>query len=172
VTGNSSDITYREIEIGKSSPIKAAVVATEGLVDSKSINEFILNTIMLQPLENINQSQSNQGNSNQTQNNQQNNSDQKFNSKSNNNQEGSNEQSKKRKIVIIKRTRAQIKINNQTTITNPVTILKHQQMNKITQTPIIFNNHLNSNKTTTSKTARQTHPSNKSLIISKKAYCH
>lgn len=93
VTGNSSDITYREIEIGKSSPIKAAVVATEGLVDSKTINEFILNTIMLQPLENINQSQNNQGNNNQTQNNQQNNSDQKFNSKSNNNQEGSNEQS-------------------------------------------------------------------------------
>ena len=49
VTGNSPDILYREIEIGKRYTIKSTIVTTLGLVDTQLINDFILNSLMTQP---------------------------------------------------------------------------------------------------------------------------
>lgn len=45
--GNSSDIPIREIRIGRKGNIQAAVIFTDGLADSKSINDFIMKSLML-----------------------------------------------------------------------------------------------------------------------------
>lgn len=45
--GNSSDIAIREIRIGQKGNIRAAVFFTDGLADSKSINDFIMKSLML-----------------------------------------------------------------------------------------------------------------------------
>ncbi|MEI4919964.1 spore germination protein, partial [Klebsiella pneumoniae] len=43
--GNSNDIVIREIQIGKG--IDVGIFYTDGLADSKSINNFIMETLML-----------------------------------------------------------------------------------------------------------------------------
>nr|WP_245699650.1 spore germination protein [Paenibacillus glacialis] len=45
--GNSSDIVIREIQIGSERQIKAAIIFTDGLADSKSIQNFIMESLML-----------------------------------------------------------------------------------------------------------------------------
>ncbi|WLD91697.1 spore germination protein [Alkalihalobacillus sp. AL-G] len=45
--GNSDDIIIREIRIGKERKLKAAIFYTEGLIDTPSIQNFILETLML-----------------------------------------------------------------------------------------------------------------------------
>ncbi len=45
--GNSSDIVIREIQIGSERQIKAAIIYTDGLADSKSIQNFIMESLML-----------------------------------------------------------------------------------------------------------------------------
>ncbi|WP_408009914.1 spore germination protein [Pseudalkalibacillus sp. A8] len=45
--GNSDDIIIREISIGKESSIKAGIIYTEGLIDTPSIQNFILESLML-----------------------------------------------------------------------------------------------------------------------------
>nr|WP_149466393.1 spore germination protein [Paenibacillus antarcticus] len=45
--GNSSDIVIREIQIGSQRQIKAAIIFTDGLADSKSIQNFIMESLML-----------------------------------------------------------------------------------------------------------------------------
>ncbi|WP_026045578.1 spore germination protein [Paenisporosarcina sp. TG-14] len=44
--GNSPDLVIREISIGKQVNIPAAVIYTEGLADSKSVNHFIMESLM------------------------------------------------------------------------------------------------------------------------------
>lgn len=44
--GNSSDIVTREIVLGSEHQIKAVICYTDGLVDTKSIQEFIMETLM------------------------------------------------------------------------------------------------------------------------------
>lgn len=44
--GNSSDIVIREIVLGSEHQIKAAICYTDGMVDTKSIQEFIMETLM------------------------------------------------------------------------------------------------------------------------------
>lgn len=45
--GESSDIIIREINIGKEGSIKAAIIYTDGLTDTPSLQNFILETLML-----------------------------------------------------------------------------------------------------------------------------
>lgn len=45
--GESSDIIIREINIGKEESIKAAIIYTDGLTDTPSLQNFILETLML-----------------------------------------------------------------------------------------------------------------------------
>lgn len=45
--GNSSDIITREIRIGKQGNIKAAILYTDGLTDTASLQNFILETLMI-----------------------------------------------------------------------------------------------------------------------------
>ena len=45
--GNSTDIVIREIQIGSQRQIKAAIIFTDGLADSKSIQNFIMESLML-----------------------------------------------------------------------------------------------------------------------------
>ncbi|KON67161.1 spore gernimation protein KA [Peribacillus butanolivorans] len=45
--GNSSDIVIREIQIGKEPNVKACIFYTDGLVDTNSIQNFILESLML-----------------------------------------------------------------------------------------------------------------------------
>ncbi|WP_181444427.1 spore germination protein [Bacillus sp. 03113] len=45
--GNSKDIIIREIRIGKDGQIKAGIVYTDGLTDTKSIQHFILESLMV-----------------------------------------------------------------------------------------------------------------------------
>ncbi|KQL36123.1 spore germination protein [Psychrobacillus sp. FJAT-21963] len=45
--GSSSDIIIREIRIGKEETIKAGIIYTDGLTDSNSLQNFILETLML-----------------------------------------------------------------------------------------------------------------------------
>lgn len=45
--GNSSDIVIREILIGKEGLVKAGIIYTDGLVDTNSIQNFILESLML-----------------------------------------------------------------------------------------------------------------------------
>lgn len=45
--GNSSDLVIREIRIGRDSTVSIAVFYAEGLTDNKSLNEFILEPLML-----------------------------------------------------------------------------------------------------------------------------
>lgn len=45
--GNSSDIVFREIQIGSDRQIKAAIIYTDGLADAKSIQTFIMESLML-----------------------------------------------------------------------------------------------------------------------------
>lgn len=45
--GNSSDIVIREFQIGSERQIKAAIIYTDGLADSKSIQNFIMESLML-----------------------------------------------------------------------------------------------------------------------------
>ncbi|MEH7504774.1 spore germination protein [Neobacillus drentensis] len=45
--GNSSDIVIREILIGKEGPVKAGILYTNGLVDTNSIQNFIMESLML-----------------------------------------------------------------------------------------------------------------------------
>ncbi|MGE7759553.1 spore germination protein [Peribacillus sp. NPDC097895] len=46
--GNSSDIVTREFQAGKNGEIKLGIIYTEGLSDSVSIQDFILDTLMVQ----------------------------------------------------------------------------------------------------------------------------
>ncbi|MCP3740049.1 spore germination protein [Rossellomorea sp. BNER] len=46
-TGNSDDITIRNIKIGENFNTSIAVIYTEGLIDSPSVQNFILETLML-----------------------------------------------------------------------------------------------------------------------------
>lgn len=45
--GNSSDIIIREIRIGKDESIKAAIIYTDGLTDTTSMQQFIMKTLMM-----------------------------------------------------------------------------------------------------------------------------
>jgi spore germination protein KA len=45
-TGNSTDVVIRYLKIGKDEKVDAAIVYIAGIVDSQSINEFILETLM------------------------------------------------------------------------------------------------------------------------------
>ncbi|WP_397538939.1 spore germination protein [Rummeliibacillus pycnus] len=45
--GKSSDIIIREIRIGKEESIKAGIIFTDGLTDTASLQDFILETLML-----------------------------------------------------------------------------------------------------------------------------
>jgi len=45
--GKSSDIIIREIRIGKDDSIKAGIIYTDGLTDTPTLNNFILETLML-----------------------------------------------------------------------------------------------------------------------------
>jgi len=45
--GKSSDIIYREIRIGKEGTIKACLIYTDGLTDTTSLQDFVLETLML-----------------------------------------------------------------------------------------------------------------------------
>ncbi|WP_277584402.1 spore germination protein [Psychrobacillus antarcticus] len=45
--GNSSDIIIREIQIGKGGVLKAGIMYTDGLSDTNSIQDFILESLML-----------------------------------------------------------------------------------------------------------------------------
>ncbi|MCF6094965.1 spore germination protein [Microaerobacter geothermalis] len=45
--GNSSDIITREIQIGKSGKIMAGLIYTDGLADKKSIQDFIMESLMI-----------------------------------------------------------------------------------------------------------------------------
>ncbi|MBE4907335.1 spore germination protein [Bacillus luteolus] len=45
--GHSSDIIFREVEIGKEKQTKIAIIYADGLVDRQFIHEFILNPLML-----------------------------------------------------------------------------------------------------------------------------
>ncbi|MEG0385224.1 MAG: spore germination protein [Solibacillus sp.] len=47
VLGKSSDIVTREIRIGKQGTIKAGIIYTDGLTDSASLQNFILETLMI-----------------------------------------------------------------------------------------------------------------------------
>ncbi|TCZ74012.1 spore germination protein [Paenibacillus albiflavus] len=44
--GNSSDIVFREIQIGTVNQIQAAILYTDGLTDTKSVQDFILDSLM------------------------------------------------------------------------------------------------------------------------------
>jgi len=44
--GNSSDIVIREIQLGENNQIKAAIFYTDGLTDTKSVQDFILEPLM------------------------------------------------------------------------------------------------------------------------------
>ncbi|MBP1992235.1 spore germination protein [Paenibacillus eucommiae] len=46
VLGNSGDIVIREIRIGSERQLQAALFYTEGLVDTKSVHEYIMETLM------------------------------------------------------------------------------------------------------------------------------
>jgi spore germination protein KA len=46
--GNSSDLIIREIRIGKESNVKLAIFYTDGLADSKALNNFILEPLMFE----------------------------------------------------------------------------------------------------------------------------
>jgi spore germination protein KA len=45
--GNSADLVKREVRIGKDGFLKAAIFYTDGLADSKSVNDFIMESLML-----------------------------------------------------------------------------------------------------------------------------
>ncbi len=45
--GNSDDIIYREIQIGKDKNVKVGIIYTDGLTDSKASQNFILETLMV-----------------------------------------------------------------------------------------------------------------------------
>ncbi|MEW9674210.1 spore germination protein [Ammoniphilus sp. 3BR4] len=45
--GNSPDVVIREIRIGKHRSIKIALIFTEGLSDAQSVNQFIMESLML-----------------------------------------------------------------------------------------------------------------------------
>ncbi|PLR98720.1 spore germination protein, partial [Bacillus canaveralius] len=45
--GNSSDVTIRQIRIGNKANIRAAVLYTDGLADAKAINNFIMESLLL-----------------------------------------------------------------------------------------------------------------------------
>ncbi|CAM3167757.1 spore germination protein [Filibacter tadaridae] len=45
--GESSDIIFREIRIGKEGTIKAGIIFTDGLTDTPSLQNFILETLMI-----------------------------------------------------------------------------------------------------------------------------
>ena len=45
--GKSTDIIIREIRIGKEGTIKAGIIYTDGLTDTASLQNFILETLML-----------------------------------------------------------------------------------------------------------------------------
>ncbi len=45
--GNSDDIIYREIQIGKDKNVKIGIIYTDGLIDSKASQNFILETLMV-----------------------------------------------------------------------------------------------------------------------------
>ncbi|MEW9671865.1 spore germination protein [Ammoniphilus sp. 3BR4] len=47
VIGNSPDVVIREFGIGKKKSIKIALVFTEGLSDAQSVNQFIMESLML-----------------------------------------------------------------------------------------------------------------------------
>ncbi|WP_134702399.1 spore germination protein [Ammoniphilus sp. YIM 78166] len=47
LTGNSSDISIREFPLGREGDIELAVVYTEGLADSKSVNESLIKSLMI-----------------------------------------------------------------------------------------------------------------------------
>ncbi|XHU80048.1 spore germination protein [Peribacillus simplex] len=48
MVGNSSDIVIRDFQAGKNGQIKLGVVYTDGLTDSASIQDFILDTLMVE----------------------------------------------------------------------------------------------------------------------------
>ncbi|OLN21439.1 spore germination protein [Domibacillus antri] len=45
-TGNSSDIVFRTLKMGRHSEIKAAVVYVKGMVDSQAIHDFLIESMM------------------------------------------------------------------------------------------------------------------------------
>ncbi|MEC2078546.1 spore germination protein [Metabacillus fastidiosus] len=45
--GNSDDIVIREIRIGKKKTIEAGIIYTDGLIDSASVQDFIMESLML-----------------------------------------------------------------------------------------------------------------------------
>ncbi|MGM0750656.1 MAG: spore germination protein [Bacillota bacterium] len=45
--GNSDDVVIRKIKIGKERSINAGIIYTDGIVDTKSINDFILESLMI-----------------------------------------------------------------------------------------------------------------------------
>ncbi|TYS90047.1 spore germination protein [Rossellomorea aquimaris] len=45
-TGNSSDLVVRHLKMGRDSDIKTAIVYIEGIVDNRTIQEFLLQTMM------------------------------------------------------------------------------------------------------------------------------
>ncbi|MED3564217.1 spore germination protein, partial [Bacillus xiapuensis] len=45
--GNSDDIIIREIRIGKEGKIKAGIIFTDGLIDSGSAQNFIMESLMI-----------------------------------------------------------------------------------------------------------------------------
>lgn len=45
-TGNSTDIVYRNLKLGKNHPIQAVIVTTDGLIDEKIVDEFLLSTLL------------------------------------------------------------------------------------------------------------------------------
>ncbi|OMP66358.1 spore germination protein [Domibacillus epiphyticus] len=48
-TGNSSDIVFRSLKIGRNPEIKTAVVYVKGMVDSQSVNDFLIEPMMNNP---------------------------------------------------------------------------------------------------------------------------
>ncbi|MET1014454.1 MAG: spore germination protein [Paenisporosarcina sp.] len=48
-TGNSSDIIIRSLKIGHHSEIKTAIVYVKGMVDSQSVNDFLIESMMKNP---------------------------------------------------------------------------------------------------------------------------
>ncbi|MFB5194963.1 spore germination protein [Neobacillus sp. KR4-4] len=48
ILGNSNDIVFREIQIGKEESVKAGIFYTDGLADTDAIQHFVLEPIMLE----------------------------------------------------------------------------------------------------------------------------
>ncbi|RSL32343.1 spore germination protein [Salibacterium salarium] len=58
-TGNSSDVVIRELTIDSDSKLKGAVIFVEGIVDSNAIDEFLIHSLMSDPIPSKDQNENN-----------------------------------------------------------------------------------------------------------------